>query len=256
MRRFLPEPEPWTARWALRLAVAGWLVAALGLLATRGFGRPPATGLAVSGAGLLLAIVGAVLAGAAFVSIWRSGAPGLGRAAAGLLLSACLLAWPAFLLGRAVALPLVNDVTTDPDDPPSFGRSRAALEARGGMQPPEGLGGDGTAGASYGDLQPVLLEVTAAEAFEAARKTVAALGWRVVEQVPPGGRTGTGRIDAVATSALYRFADDITIRIRPSAGETRVDIRSRSRVGRHDLGANAARIRAFAAELRAQESAR
>ena len=48
------------------------------------------------------------------------------------------------------------------------------------------------------------------------------------------------------------FADDITIRIRPLAGQSRIDIRSASRLGRHDFGANAKRIAAFAEELQTQ----
>jgi uncharacterized protein (DUF1499 family) len=52
-----------------------------------------------------------------------------------------------------------------------------------------------------------------------------------------------GRIEAVAVSRVFRFTDDIVIRIRPSSdGGSRVDIRSRSRDGKGDLGVNAQRI--------------
>jgi hypothetical protein len=187
----------------------------------------------------------------------RSGSTGLSLAVRAILVALALLAWPGYLLGRALTLPLVNDLTTDLEEPPSFSRSRAALMARGGYQPPEFVPSDTESGlAVYRDLQGMTLESSAGEAYLAALKAVASLGWRIVDQVPPGGRTGTGRIDAVATTTLFRFADDITIRVRPVAGETRVDIRSRSRVGRHDLGVNAGRIRAFLAELREQAAAR
>jgi hypothetical protein len=257
MRRFLPEPEPWTARWSLRLALAGVAVAGLGVAVARFGNQAQETGLAIAAGGLLLAIVALILAAAACVAIWRSGSTGLSLAVRAILVALALLAWPGYLLGRALTLPLVNDLTTDLEEPPSFSRSRAALMARGGYQPPEFVPSDTESGlAVYRDLQGMTLESSAGEAYLAALKAVASLGWRIVDQVPPGGRTGTGRIDAVATTTLFRFADDITIRVRPVAGETRVDIRSRSRVGRHDLGVNAGRIRAFLAELREQAAAR
>jgi uncharacterized protein (DUF1499 family) len=65
-----------------------------------------------------------------------------------------------------------------------------------------------------------------------------------------------GRIDAVARSLLFRFPDDITIRLRAGVGETRIDLRSASRVGRHDFGANARHIRDFAREIEALANAR
>ena len=48
---------------------------------------------------------------------------------------------------------------------------------------------------------------------------------------------------------LFRFVDDIVVRIRTAPGGSIVDVRSTSRVGESDLGANAARIRAFREHL-------
>ncbi|MGQ3284797.1 DUF1499 domain-containing protein, partial [Bosea sp. (in: a-proteobacteria)] len=62
-------------------------------------------------------------------------------------------------------------------------------------------------------------------------------------------RSGAGRIEAVARARLLRTAEDITIRMRPRADGSRIDIRSASRIGPHDLGINAARIAAFAEEV-------
>jgi uncharacterized protein (DUF1499 family) len=51
------------------------------------------------------------------------------------------------------------------------------------------------------------------------------------------------RVEAVATTFWFGFRDDVVVRIRPgAAGGSRVDVRSVSRVGQSDLGANAARI--------------
>ncbi|MGB5145826.1 MAG: DUF1499 domain-containing protein, partial [Porticoccaceae bacterium] len=54
-----------------------------------------------------------------------------------------------------------------------------------------------------------------------------------------------GRIEATETSFWYGFKDDVVIRIAGDDRESRIDIRSKSRVGKSDLGKNAERIRAF-----------
>ena len=56
--------------------------------------------------------------------------------------------------------------------------------------------------------------------------------------------------------AAVGFADDITVRIKPRAQGTRIDVRSASRIGRHDFGANAARIVRFLDEVYAQATTR
>ena len=58
-----------------------------------------------------------------------------------------------------------------------------------------------------------------------------------------------GRIEATATSFLFGFKDDVVVRLTDDAGATKVDVRSKSRVGRNDFGMNAKRIRAFVAKL-------
>jgi uncharacterized protein (DUF1499 family) len=54
----------------------------------------------------------------------------------------------------------------------------------------------------------------------------------------------------VARTRLLGFREDVVIRIRGTAAETRVDMRSASRVPWHDLGSNAARVEAFLSDLR------
>jgi uncharacterized protein (DUF1499 family) len=56
-------------------------------------------------------------------------------------------------------------------------------------------------------------------------------------------------IEAYDTSALFRFVDDVAVRIRGAEGGSVVDVRSTSRVGVSDLGANARRIRELALRL-------
>ena len=68
----------------------------------------------------------------------------------------------------------------------------------------------------------------------------ASLGWEIVSV-----SENEGRIEATATTFWFGFKDDVVIRVREDSGGTRIDLRSVSRVGGGDLGANAARIRAF-----------
>jgi uncharacterized protein (DUF1499 family) len=62
--------------------------------------------------------------------------------------------------------------------------------------------------------------------------------------------SSAGRIEATATTRVFRFKDDVVIRIRPRDSGSRLDIRSVSRIGGSDLGKNASRIRDFIARLR------
>jgi uncharacterized protein (DUF1499 family) len=103
--------------------------------------------------------------------------------------------------------------------------------------------------AAYPRVLPVVLDVPPEEAFELARRATISLRWQVIEMTPPGGRSGAGRIEAYDRTRLLRFVDDITIRIRPRAEGSRIDIRSASRLGSHDFGANASRILAFIDEV-------
>jgi len=71
-----------------------------------------------------------------------------------------------------------------------------------------------------------------------------AMGWDIVAQ-----DASAGTLEATATTALFGFKDDVSIRLSADAGATKVDMRSVSRVGVSDLGANAARIEAYFAAL-------
>ena len=59
----------------------------------------------------------------------------------------------------------------------------------------------------------------------------------------------TGRIEATATTRWFGYKDDVVVRIRPEGNGSRVDVRSASRVGASDVGANAARVREFLGRL-------
>ena len=103
---------------------------------------------------------------------------------------------------------------------------------------------------AYPALRTLVLELDPEDSFRQVKEAVLALKWQIIEEEPPTQRNNqTGRIEAVAETRLMRFRDDVTIRIRRSGEEVRVDIRSASRLGRHDFGTNAARILRLVEEI-------
>ena len=81
-------------------------------------------------------------------------------------------------------------------------------------------------------------------------KAVERLGWEIVSAAAPEGEA-PGRIEAVAYTLVMGFADDVVIEVTPAADESRIDVRSASRYGNHDFGANARRITRLFDEVKA-----
>lgn len=256
MRRIIiEEPYSDSALWSRRLALFAASVVGTGLLLARA-GLDPTAVLAVIGSAIVIACLAVLCAGAATVAIWRTGRKGVGVLATGSLLALLLLAYPTFLAIQAIRLPVLNDVSTDIDDPPAFSLSRKAMAARKDVVPPFPSAAVRQLQAkAYPDVQPILLDLDGDDAYDTVLRAAAARHWTIIEARPPGGRLGLGHVDAIDHGMVLGFADDIAIRIRPLAGQTRVDVRSVSRVGRHDFGANARRIEAFADELNAEADA-
>lgn len=254
MRRLIiEEPYSHAALWSRRLALFSLAVGAIAVILARSQAVDVTAALSVFAGAVLAGCIALLFAGTGAVVIWRTGRRGAGTVASGVVLAVLLLCYPAYLAANAVRLPVLNDVSTDLVDPPQFSRSTAALAARGQRTPdlpPAQIRQEQRL--AYPSVQPILLDLEADETYQLVLRAIAARGWKVIEQTPPGGRIGVGHIDAVDRSLVMGFPDDVTIRMRPLAGQTRVDVRSVSRVGRHDYGANAQRILRFAAEVQAQ----
>jgi uncharacterized protein (DUF1499 family) len=232
------------ARRVTRLALALSLLA-LALLAVSG----PATRLGwlhwSAGLGLFRFVAYGGIAGAV-LGLLGGIAGGGGRPALGALAAGALaLSVPVGMMQRARSVPAIHDVSTDTGDPPRF--ADPARRA-GAANPPEHPGAAVAAEQkrAYPDLAPLVLPIPPRAAFDRALAAVRAQGWEVVLADPQ-----TGAIEAVVTTRWFGFRDDVLIRVRPEAAGSRVDVRSKSRVGRSDLGANAARIRRLLEALRA-----
>jgi hypothetical protein len=242
----IEEPYSKAALIARHLAVFAIAVVIVGILGVaRGLEL-----LAVLGGAAVIAVLAVLFAILAFAIIWRSGRKGAGQAFAGLVLAVLLLAYPAYLAQQAIRLPRIADISTDVADPPSFSLSRAALTARDDSTPPPvAIETRRRQIKAYPQIQPILVDLDAGDAYEASLKAVAANGWKVVERIRPSGRSGVGHIDAIATIFILGFPSDITVRLRPLAGQTRIDLRSVSRFKPFDFGAGARNIASFEASL-------
>ena len=248
MRRIIvEEPYSQSALWSSRLAVFALATAGVSVALARLLGVEPRSALTVFGAALTLAFLAILLAAAAAVVIWRTGRRGAGQAGVGFVLALALVAYPAYLTLRAVALPPLADVSTDLDQPPSFMISTKAREARAGYAPP--AFNRATAvdqRQAYPDIAPLFVDLEAPQAYQMSLRVAKDIGWRIVDSSPPNLRgDGVAHIQALDRSLIFGFPVDIAIRVTPLANQTRVDIRATLRIGKHDFGGNARRIRKF-----------
>ena len=203
--------------------------------------------LATFAGALVFAVLGIVLALGAFIVIWRQGVSGAGYAFSAVAIGIALLAYPAYLGSRAYTLPMINDITTDPIEPPRFDVI-ARLRPRGTVDY-AGLYAAEQQRQAYRDIEPLAVSATPQIAYEEAVKVIAKRKWRVVvERAPQAGRRD-GQIEAVARTPIMGFRDDVAVRIRPATDGAVIDVRSASRYGRHDLGANASRIRSLLEDI-------
>jgi len=189
-------------------------------------------GLAAAVLGLI-AILGAKVAGA--------GALKLGLL--GLVAGVAAAAVPINMKKTGQSVPAIHDITTDTSNPPQF---VAIAPLRASASNPVTYDPAITAQQkeAYPDIQTIMLSSSVSDTFARALKAVDSMGWELVAS-----DVNQGRIEATETTTWFGFKDDVVIRIKPSGTKTFVDIRSKSRVGRSDLGLNAERIRNFTKKL-------
>lgn len=234
------------ATFSFRVGLAAVALLALGPLLCQ-LGVAPMTGFYVFAIGLLSGLV-ALLLGS--IGLWSTrasgGKSGRGRALLGFGLGALALA--VLVAARPGAeVPPINDITTDTEDPPRFVAAEEIPANHGRDLAYPGAEFADQQRAGYPDLAPQRLDRPPAQALADVRTAAEGLGWVVTTEDP-----ATGHLEATDTTRFFRFVDDVVVRVRPagtgSAGAI-VDIRSKSRDGRGDLGANATRIRALQESL-------
>lgn len=166
-------------------------------------------------------------------------------AVVGLLVSLAvffMIAIPMEMKHKAQTVPPIHDITTDMENPPTFVLLAAAREeAPNAVDYP----GEETATlqrAAYPELKPIVLDGSLASAMDAAKAVLQAREWELAG-------TTENTLEATATTRWFGFKDDVVIRMTETPAGVQVDMRSASRVGKSDLGANAVRIQAFLEDL-------
>lgn len=255
----LPQPLPKVLSVAAILSLLAGI--AVGLLALAG---PVGVWLGMSdfraGFGFLrsannwsgwVALVAALVAVLTLAVGKQRGAASAGRlstlAAVGAL--AALLVWYVPQTFRPPeGTPAIHDIATDPHDPLAFIaiaplRADAPNNMDYGVMP-----GVDTVQQhidmqleAYPDIVPQRFERPAEAVFESALNAAKAMGWEIV-----AADAATGRIEATDTTFWFHFKDDVVVEVTESAdGAAVLQARSLSRVGRSDVGKNAARLREF-----------
>ena len=166
---------------------------------------------------------------------------------------------------RAFTLPAIHDISTDTRRPPAL---TAALTLRDAGDHDTEYAGETLAQqqqATWPEIKPLIIQAPIARVHTQVKVLIARRGWTITAN-------SNTQLEAVARSTLFGFSDDIAIRLTPveptdigpvattglnhlnkdqqqTTMATRVDMRSASRVGKSDLGANAERVRAFLTEL-------
>ena len=245
-RRISEQRTSRLAIWARRLALFSLAATFIAVVIVRSGALDIVPALSTLAGALVLALVAILLAFAAGVVIWTEGIGGVREAVTALLIGLVLIAYPLYLGVKAYRLPAIYDVTTDPIDPPRF-EVIARLRPRDAN--PVAYAGLHIAELqrkAYSDIEPDLTTATPQEAYDAVLKVITKRKWHIVDARPPqGAAPRDGLIEAIARTAILSFRDDVAVRVRATADGARIDVRSASRYGRHDLGANAARVRAL-----------
>jgi hypothetical protein len=163
----------------------------------------------------------------------------------GTIIGLMALAVPASIWMTAHRVPPIHDITTDTENPPKF---VAILKLRQNESNPVEYSGQEIAKLqrmAYPDIVPLIIDHPPARAFAVAFEAAQKMGWEIVNA-----DADNGLIEATATTFWFGFKDDVAIRITAQQHGSRIDVRSVSRVGISDIGANAKRIRTFLQLLR------
>jgi len=165
-------------------------------------------------------------------------------AAVAIVFSLIAILIPLRMMSTANSVPAIHDISTDIMTPPEF---VAIAPLRADAPNPTAYAGLETAQKqreAYPELQTLQYSQPKSELVAAVEQAANNLGWQLVNT-----NASAGVIEATDSTMWFGFKDDIVVRVLDQGGERLVDIRSKSRMGKSDLGKNAERISLFIQEL-------
>ena len=160
--------------------------------------------------------------------------------------AAVAIAMPLNMMNTAKSVPPIHDISTDLINPPEF---VAVVPLRADAPNPVAYAGEETAAQqrkAYPELKSLEYNQTQLELVAATTKAMENLGWELVNS-----DVNNGIVEATDTTIWFGFKDDVVVRINDKGSKRVVDIRSKSRIGKSDLGKNAQRIKTLIDELNA-----
>jgi uncharacterized protein (DUF1499 family) len=229
----------WLAFFDALLAIA--LIAA-GMVGAHFYLVAPFVGFGMFILALLLSLLGLVVG---LIAIFLTRKPqlaaGRNRALAATVVCALILA-PVIFTVFTNHSPLINDITTDFDNPPEFvNAQKLQHEPNRDMKYDKAKYADAQL-KGFGPIGPLKERLDPAAAFARVTEVAKASPTWTITYTDPS----TDTLEAVATSRLWHFQDDIVIQVRPAAdGTSLIEMRSKSRDGTGDFGVNAKRIKHF-----------
>lgn len=202
--------------------------------------------------GTFIALIGTIVG---IVAMVRTSAPeragGRPRAKVGLIMSLIVFVPVAVLILSGMKYPGINDITTDFTNPPEFTHAQALPANRGRDLKYNQARYMAAQQKGYPPLAPLHLSDPPAAAFARVQQLAAAMPTWAISNADPATMT----LEAVSTSRLFHFQDDIIIQVRPGdGGGSLVEMRSKSRDGIGDFGVNYKRIVSFFKKLSTSSS--
>jgi hypothetical protein len=236
------------ATWARRVALFFVQLLILTVLLHRfaSLATPVALNLiGVSIAGLLIAIAIAVIS---LVRIWFGGQTGAAQAVAAIVIAGIGLALPSYYLAKAAMLPRLTQIETTPEEPLEFKALAGERPADANPIREQDAAEIDEQVEAYPDIGPMVIERAAPEVFSIVHEAIDRLGWNIVLNEAPG-ESGVGRIEATSRTLIMGYTDDVIVQIKGDDAHATVDVRSVSRYGLTDFGANAKHIRKLFGEV-------
>ena len=237
---------------------------ALVLLGLRGGALPADSLLPLVATGVVLTLAALALAFYAILEIWYAGSIGTGDTLMAIIYATPAASLTAAAIAAIYFYPPLNDLSTDLVRPPSF-TSWTTAEPEHSLQ-------SELQSAAYPDVVSRVYPVPLSMLYPATKDLIEARGWEIVRDVPPpdvdtsivrlprarprfGDAPATrsdrpaAEIEAIAPTPILAIPDRVSVRLRSDEDGARIDLRSASAFGTHDLGANARRIRGLYREL-------
>ena len=250
MRPPPPLGPSFFARWTSRIALFSVGVLAAAIFLHRLFSLPSPIALNLAVVAFLGAALALLFALFASIGIWRTGRPGTPRIVFGTIVGLGLLLWPLVYWPEYNGLPKIYDITTDPVTPPAFETlARQRAPGANSVEYP-GPAFAAAQAAAYPDIKAIEINRSVDDTFEIAADAIRRLKLEIVRQEAPDMSAGRpGYLEIADRSLIVGFYDDVVMRIAGDEEQARIDVRSASRYGAHDLGRNAERIRMILKEI-------